>query len=117
MTAIFDFNYLNEEAKRELDAAGFSEKGSKRLCFHKDKDADLHAMLIVLKENALYEAHKHKADEMIYLQEGEIEIEFEDEIVKLKMTDKRLLIVEKGRVHSVKAGPIGAKILEVISHK
>ena len=49
MTAIFDYNYLDRESLNSLEAANFSVKGSKRLCFHKDEKAGLHAMLINLK--------------------------------------------------------------------
>ncbi|WP_170952893.1 WbuC family cupin fold metalloprotein [Synechococcus sp. UW179B] len=108
---------MNKEAHERLKEVQFSKKGSKRLCFHKDKNSDLHAMLIMLKENAFYEEHRHQKDEMILLQEGEVEVRFKNEIVKLKMEENRLLIIEKGVLHSVKAGRKGATILEVIAHK
>ena len=41
MTATFDFDYLDAEAMNKLKELGFSKKGSKRLCFHKNKDSDL----------------------------------------------------------------------------
>ena len=117
MTAIFEFQYLDKQSKEKLKKAKFSEKGSKRLCFHEEKDSDLHVMLIELKENTVYKAHSHQKNEMIFLQHGDIEITFSDEIVTLKMEDKRLIIIEKGREHSVRAGNKGATILEVIAHK
>lgn len=116
MTAIFDYKYLDRKSLNKLNKAEFSEKGSKRLCFHEGKESDLHAMLIELKPNIIYKEHRHENDEMIFLEEGEIEITFRDEKIKLSIDDKRLLIVEKGRIHSVKAGNEGAKIIEVIAH-
>ena len=76
------------KALEQLKKLEFSKKGSKRLCFHKDRNSDLHAMLIVLEKNTLYEAHRHERDEMIFLQEGKIKIGFEDKVIELDMTGR-----------------------------
>jgi len=113
----FSYQFLSDDAFKALKKLEFSEKGTRRLCLHKNDNSKMHMMLIEIKRNTIYNYHCHThSDEVVFLIEGQLTYEFinKNKFILSEETIKSF-IIPQGEFHKVTSGSQGATYIEIIN--
>lgn len=115
-SASFLFNSITQESVKFLENLEFSQTNTRRLCLHRDIRAEMHMMLIDIKENTCFPYHKHNhSEELVILIKGSLTYEFENSpSIILSRSDQLSLIIPRAKLHQVTSGKIGARYIEII---
>ena len=66
---------LGEKQINTLNALNFSEKGTRRLCFHSSNESLFHVMAVQTREGEIFARHAHlDSDELIVIIQGELRV-------------------------------------------